>query len=107
MDDILLVYVTCADADQARSIARAAVEAHLAACANVLPGMTSVYRWQGAVEEAAEAVLLLKTDRTHYDDLQALVRMRHSYEVPCIMAIAISRGSPEYLAWLRAGLSPG
>src|SRR6185312_12430554 len=61
MSDLRILYVTAADADEALRIGRALVEARLAACANVLPGMTSIYRWEGRVEQAAEAVLVLKT----------------------------------------------
>ncbi|MCK6489383.1 MAG: divalent-cation tolerance protein CutA [Planctomycetes bacterium] len=96
----LLVYVTCADPAQAAAIARAVVGEGLAACANILPGMTAVYRWQGAVEESAETLLLLKTLEHRLPALQARVRALHSYQCPCVVAVPIAAGTPDYLAWL-------
>lgn len=100
----ILVYVTCADAGQARAIARALVEERLAACANIVPGMTAIYRWQGAVEEGAEALLLLKTAAGRFDALAARARALHSYQCPCVLAVPIVAGDPAYLAWLAEGV---
>lgn len=95
-----LVYVTTPDRDVARTIATKLVEEGLAACANILPGMESVYRWQGKVERAAETVLILKCRSAGFDALSARVRALHPYEVPCIIALPIAAGLPDYLAWL-------
>jgi periplasmic divalent cation tolerance protein len=100
MDDLRLVYITAADADQALSIGRALVEERLAACANILPGMRSIYRWEGAVDEAAEAVLIVKTRAAQVEAITARVRALHSYRLPCVVAIPLLGGDPEYLAWL-------
>jgi len=100
MDDLRLVYITAADADQALGIGRALVEERLAACANILPGMRSIYRWEGAVDEAAEAVLIVKTRAAQVEAITARVRALHSYRLPCVVAIPLLGGDPEYLAWL-------
>lgn len=95
------VYVTCPDVDEARRLARAAVEANVAACANVIGGAVSVYRWQGAVHEDAEAVLLLKTVMAEVPTLSTLLRSLHSYDTPCIVVWPIVAGDVDYLAWIR------
>lgn len=105
MSSPLLVYVTCADPAQAAAIARAVVGERLAACANILPGMTAIYRWQGAVEEGGETVLLLKTLEHRLAALQARVRALHSYQCPCVVAVPIVAGTPDYLAWLAEAVS--
>ncbi|SLN45185.1 divalent-cation tolerance protein CutA [Oceanibacterium hippocampi] len=101
-----LLYVTTADAEEARSIGRAAVEAGLAACANVLPAMTSIYRWQGAVEEAGEAVLILKTRAALVAAATDLIRERHSYDLPCVVALPIVGGNRGFLDWIVAETGP-
>ena len=100
MDDLRLVYITAADADQALRIGRALVDERLAACANILPGMRSIYRWEGAVDEASEAVLIVKTRAAQVEAITVRVRALHSYLLPCVVAIPLLGGDPEYLAWL-------
>ncbi len=100
MSDALLVYVTTESRDDALVLGRGCVEARLAACANVIDGMHSVYRWQGAVEEADEAVLLLKTQKSCLNALTEMIRQRHAYDCPCVVALPIVGGNPEYLAWI-------
>lgn len=97
-----LVYVTTPDRDTARAIASVVVAEGVAACANILPDMESVYRWQGAVEHAQECVLILKCLPAGFDVLSARVRALHPYEVPCIIALPVTAGLPDYLAWLAA-----
>ena len=102
MTDKFVVLVTCSSSAKARRIARAAVEARLAACINVLPGFVrSVYRWKGKVESAKERLLLIKTSRKHLAKLQAIVQRLHSYDVPEFIALPIAAGSPAYLAWIE------
>jgi periplasmic divalent cation tolerance protein len=98
--DCCLVLCTCPDAETARSIAAALVERECAACVNILPGVTSVYRWQGQVEQADEWLLLIKTTRDRYADLEHEIRARHPYEVPEIIAVPIDQGLPDYLRWI-------
>ena len=105
MTDKYLVLVTCASATEARRIARAVVEARLAACVNMLPGaVTSIYRWKGKVESARERLLLIKTSRKRLAKLQAVVERLHSYDVPEFIALPIAAGSRAYLAWLEENL---
>ncbi len=98
----LLVITNCRDTDSATTIANAAVEAGLAACANILAPCRSVYRWQGAVETAEETPLLLKTSGERYSALEALIRKLHSYDVPEIIALPVEHGLPAYLDWLAS-----
>ncbi len=95
-----MVYVTAASKDEALKIGRALVTERLAACANVLDGMHSIYRWKGAVEDAAETVLILKTRKDLADTAIARVKALHSYDVPCAVAYDMSGGLPAYLDWI-------
>ena len=102
MTDKCVVLVTCATLAEARRIARAVVEARLAACVNILPGIvTSVYRWKGKVESARERLLLIKTSRQRLRKLQAAIEQLHSYEVPEFIAVPIVAGSRAYLEWVE------
>lgn len=100
MEDFVFVYITTGSVEEARTIGRRLVEARLAACANILPGMEAIYRWQGKIESAAEAVLVVKTRAVLVDQLAAQVRELHSYECPCVVALPIVAGNPAYLRWL-------
>jgi periplasmic divalent cation tolerance protein len=105
LTDKCVVLVTCANAAEARRIARAVVEARLAACVNVLPGaVTSIYRWKGKVESARERLLFIKTSRKRLSKLQAAVERLHSYDVPEFIALPIVAGSRGYFAWLDESL---
>jgi periplasmic divalent cation tolerance protein len=95
-----LLYVTTGSRDEAIMIGRAVVEEHLAACANVLPAMTSIYHWQGAIEQADESVLLLKTISDLVDQVTRRIVELHSYECPCVIALPIESGHPPYLQWI-------
>jgi len=102
MTDKLVVLVTCASAAEAKRIARAVVEARLAACVNILPGtVQSIYRWKGKVESSRERLLFIKTSRKHLEKLQAAVEQMHSYDVPEFIALPIVAGSPAYFGWLE------
>ncbi len=100
MTDVLLVLVTTPSPEVAAGLARALVEARLAACGSVLPGIHSIYRWEGRVEEAGEALLLLKTTRERFAALREELLRRHPYAVPEILALPVEQGSAAYLAWL-------
>ncbi len=101
-DAPMLIYVTTRDRDEALRLGRATVEARLAACANIADGVSSIYRWQGAVVEDSEALLILKTRASLVPALTDLVKSLHSYEVPCIAALPILDGNPAYLDWIAA-----
>ena len=98
----LLVFCTCPDAETARRIADSLVEQHLAACVNILPGMTSVYRWKGEVHHDQEHLLLAKTRRERLDELKVHVVMQHPYELPEVIAVEIAAGLDAYLSWIRS-----
>jgi periplasmic divalent cation tolerance protein len=96
----LLVLTTLASADEARAFVRALVDARLVACGTLLPGATSIYRWEGTITEEPEVVVLLKTDAARWDALAAAVQQRHPYQVPELLALPVARGLPAYLSWL-------
>jgi periplasmic divalent cation tolerance protein len=96
-----LVYVTAQDKNQALAIGRMLVEEHLAACINVWDGMTSVYRWEGAVEQGSEAVLIVKTTEPQVPTVIERVKALHSYSCPCVVAWPIGIGNPQYLEWIE------
>ena len=100
-DAPLLVYTTVPDPETGLAIGEALVGSGLAACVNVLPGMRSVYRWQGEIERGAEAVAIVKTTARHRDAAAALLKARHPYETPVILYLAPEGGDPATLAWLR------
>jgi periplasmic divalent cation tolerance protein len=102
----LVVLVTAPSAEQAAALARALVEERLAACGNVLPGLRSIYRWKGAVQEDGEALLLLKTTRARLEALRARVVALHPYEVPEVIALPVEAGHAPYLAWIVDSTSP-
>lgn len=86
--------------EAADGLAAALVEEQLAACVNVLPGIQSVYRWQGALERSAETLLLAKTTAGRYPALETRLRELHPYELPEIIALPVEHGLPDYLAWV-------
>jgi periplasmic divalent cation tolerance protein len=100
-----LLYVTCPTEEEARVIARTLVGEHVVACANIIAGMRSVYRWQGEIAEDAETVLLLKTGTERVPQVIERVRALHSYTVPCIVELPLARGNPDYLEWIAAETS--
>ena len=107
MTDKVVVLVTCAHEREARRIARAVVEARLAACVNEFAWpVRSLYRWKGKVEQAREVLLLMKSSRKKLAALRAMVTRLHSYEVPEFIALPISEGSPAYLRWINESLRP-
>ena len=106
MSDTLLVLTNLPDATSAERIARLLVEQRLAACVNILAPCTSVYRWNAAIETAAEVPLLIKTTRARYPALQAALTAAHPYELPEIVAVPLEAGLPAYLAWVAAETTP-
>ena len=100
--DALVVLVTAPTAEKAAEIARVVVEERLAACGNVVPGLRSIYRWEGRIQDDAEALLVLKTTRARFDALRDRVLALHPYEVPEVIALPVEAGSARYLAWIGA-----
>lgn len=105
MTGIVTVYATFASAEEAERIARTLVEARLAACANILGPCRSVYRWQGAIEQAEEVAALFKTRADAADVLIARLAELHSYETPAAVVWPIVSGLPDYLVWVEAETS--
>ncbi|MCH0540658.1 divalent-cation tolerance protein CutA [Streptomyces sp. MUM 203J] len=97
---VLTVLTTTDSAAKAEALARGAVEARVAACAQVSAPVTSVYRWQGAIETAEEWQVLFKTSQARYAALEAHIRARHDYGTPEIIATPVVRGSADYLEWV-------
>lgn len=106
MTDALLVITTAETEADAERLARLLVELELAACVQVLPRMTSIYRWQGKVEQSGETLLLIKTNRAAYSRLEAAIKQNHSYDTPEIIAVPVEAGLNEYLNWLSAAVRP-
>jgi periplasmic divalent cation tolerance protein len=100
-DAVMLALTNVGDIDSARRIARELVERRLAACVNMLPGVQSVYRWQGGIEEEGEITLLIKTTASRYAELEAAIRSLHPYQLPEVIALPIAAGLPAYLDWVR------
>ena len=98
--DAIVVLMTAANGEEAARLAEMLVGAHLAACVQILPEMESVYRWEGKVERASEVLLLAKTTRAKFDELEREVRALHSYETPEIIAVPVNASSAPYLKWL-------
>jgi periplasmic divalent cation tolerance protein len=96
----LVVFTTVEKQEDGLRLARLLIERGLAACVQILPQMVSIYRWQGAVEQASEALLLIKTTRTAYLQLETAIKQNHPYQTPEIIALPIEAGSTEYLDWL-------
>ena len=96
----LLVLTNLPDLARAEKLAQALIESRAAACVNVLAPCRSIYRWEGAVETAAEIPLLIKTTRAAYPQVEEIVRVQHPYAVPELIAIPITHGLPAYLDWL-------
>lgn len=100
--DKVIVLVTCGSRPEAEKIARALVEARLAACVNLLgTPVRSIYRWKGRLEAAKEFLLVIKTSRSRFQELRREVQRLHSYDVPEVIALPIVEGSREYLAWVQ------
>ena len=98
----VLIYSTAPSPDVASQLARGLVEARLAACVNMLPGMCSVYRFEGKLEEADEIALLIKTMSDKTDAVKAFLGDEHPYDTPCCVVLKIEDGLPEFLAWIVA-----
>ncbi len=94
------IYVTAANPEQAKAIGEALVAERLAACANILAPMASIYRWQGKIQHDTEAVLIAKTRADLVEQVIARVRALHTYTVPCIVSLAIDAGNPDFLDWI-------
>ena len=105
-EEVLVVLTTWPDVEKAGAAARTLVEESLAACANILPGVESIYRWEGKLETSAEVLMILKTTTARYAALQMRITELHSYEVPEIVALRVEDGLPQYLKWVGDSCAP-
>jgi periplasmic divalent cation tolerance protein len=106
-DDLILAYATAPDLETAERISNTLVEEKLIACANLLPGMKSIYRWQEKMEKTDEVALLFKTRQALWPDLCSRYRELHPYDTPCLMEIPLERVLDAYKAWLLKETNPG
>lgn len=97
----ILVYITTENPQQALSIAKALVEQKLAACANIVPSIQSVFYWDNAVQHSEESLLLLKSTQECFERLCAVTCALHSYTTPCITALPIVAGNPDFMQWIH------
>ena len=102
-NEFCFLYSTYPDLDTARAAGRLAIDQKLAACVNIYPKMTSLYMWQGKLEESAEYAAFFKTRRALVDKAIAALWAIHTYELPCFVVLPIEGGSCDYLAWVRHG----
>jgi periplasmic divalent cation tolerance protein len=96
-----VVYITAPDLNTAKVIAKHLVEGRLAACVNIIPSVTSIYRWENAIHSEQEVLLLCKTKAEHFEALEREVNRLHPYKTPEIISTSISNGSAKYLEWIQ------
>lgn len=102
----IFIYVTAPSGIEAKKIADAVVTDRLAACANIIPGMRSVYHWEGKIVEQDETVVIFKTRATLFQAVEARVKELHKYSAPCIVALPVEAGSQPYIDWIMAETKP-
>lgn len=105
--DLVAIYATFPDIETAEATGSELVEMRLAACANILPAMRSIYRWNGAIERDDEVVAIVKTRRALVDAVTAAIVARHPYDTPAVVAFPIVAGAEAYLDWVRAETADG
>ena len=104
MSDAIIILCTCPDEETAVRLAKGLLESRMAACVNVLPGIRSIYRWQGALCEESEALMVIKSLASCFEELESWLLEHHPYEVPEIMALPPSRVAADYLAWIESSV---
>lgn len=100
-----IILCTCPDKTTAEQIAHLLIDGNLAACVNIVPGIISIYKWQGKIESSDEHLLLIKSNDENYQAVETKIKAHHPYELPEIVAISITNGLPEYLNWIDSCLS--
>jgi periplasmic divalent cation tolerance protein len=101
----VMLYVTAGDADEAAQIGRVLVEERLVACANVIPGVRSIYRWEGAVRDEGEAVLIAKTMDSRVEAATARIKDLHGYDLSCVVVVKLIGGNTDFLQWVESETS--
>jgi len=102
--EINLIYMTASNKDEARMIGKALINARLAACVNIIENMTSMYMWDGKLQDGNEIILIAKTTQERVSDLIEKVNSLHSYDCPCIVSLPVSDGNPAFLKWVADGV---
>ena len=105
MTEARIILTTAGSQEEARKIANALIERRLAACVNIVPQIESIYRWQGKVENAAECLLVIKTQASVFAQVRDAIRELHSYELPECLVLEITDGSTDYLSWIASNVS--
>ncbi len=101
-DEFQLILTTCPDHNSAKKIAEHVVKSRLAACVNILPGIQSIYEWQDELQSSEEHLLLIKTRRDRYTELESNILSLHPYELPEIIAVPVKNGLTDYLNWINS-----
>lgn len=101
-DEPVLLYTTYPSLVEASKAGRALVETGLAACVNIIPGMRSIYRWEGKIEQAEEVVMVVKTRASHVPRVTGAVKRSHSYEMPALLVLPVAGGNQAYIDWILA-----
>lgn len=104
MTDFRVCFVTAANLEQAKSLARLVLERRLAACVNIVSNVTSMYWWEGAITEDSEVMLVVKSDRSKVEELTSTIAAAHSYSVCEVLCLPVVAGNPAYLKWLNTEL---
>jgi periplasmic divalent cation tolerance protein len=107
MSDPVVVLVTCGSEEEALKISNALVEAHLAACVNLVAPIRSIYRWEGKIWDEKEWLLIIKTQKHRFEELEKKVKSLHSYSLPEMISLPITKGSSAYLNWIRENTESG
>jgi periplasmic divalent cation tolerance protein len=102
----IVVFITAPHEEEASKIAKEIVESRLAACVNIVRNIRSIYRWEGKIEDDTEVLMIVKTQKTQFDALSDKVKQFHSYSVPEIISLPITKGSKEYIQWLKESTTP-
>ena len=106
-EEVLVVMTTWPDVETARAAARVLIEERLAACANLVPQVESIYRWEWKIQTSSEVMMVLKTTTWRYPLMEARIMALHSYKVPEIVCLRVTEGLPAYLSWVEQGCLPG
>lgn len=105
MGGVVLIYATAPSREVADALARALLDARLAACVNMFDGMRSLYRWEGKIEQAEEVAMLIKTQAAHADAVQAHIAAEHPHDTPACLVLDVAGGLPDFLQWIAASTS--
>jgi len=106
MEEAIIVFVTCGSEEEASKISNSLIEKRLAACANIISPIRSIYRWEGKIWDEKEYLIIIKTKRSNFEELEKEIKSLHSYSVPEVVALRISEGSIPYLNWIFESTKP-